>query len=85
MYKKVDKIIIYLTFILLILSAYLTFTNSWLANDINNIQMKVIGQNSFYPIVTMFCLFVPPMIILLPLKLYIKSKLDKERLKKSLK
>lgn len=75
MYKKVDKILVYLTFILLILSAYLTFTNTWLANDINKLQMQWMGERKFYPILTMGILFIPPMLILLPLKLYLKKKL----------
>lgn len=78
MYKKVDKILVYVTFILLILSAYLTFTSTWLANTINELQMQWMGENKFYPIVTMGILFIPPMLILLPLKLYVKKQLEKE-------
>lgn len=77
MYKKADTLIVYFTFIILILSAYLTFTNSWLAKDINLWQMKLIGENKFYPILTMFCLFILPMLVLLPLKLFIKKKIEK--------
>jgi hypothetical protein len=79
MLKKIDKILIYLTFILLILSAYLTFTSTWLAKDVNTLQMKWMVENKFYPILTMGILFIPPMLILLPLKLYIKKKLEKQK------
>lgn len=79
MYKKVDKILVYVTFILLILSAYLTFTSTWLAKDINKLQMQWMGEAKFYPILTMGILFIPPMLILLPLKLYLKKKLEKEK------
>ena len=77
MYKTIDTIIIYLTFIILIGSAYLAFTNRWLAKDINVWQMQFIGENKIYPIVTMFCLFVPPMLILLHIKMMIKNKIEK--------
>lgn len=77
MYKKIDSIIVYLTFIILILSAYFTFTNTWLAKDINLWQMKVIGEHKIYPILTMFCLFFLPMLVLLPLKFFIKNKIEK--------
>ena len=77
MYKRIDTLIVYLTFIILILSAYFTFTNSWLAKYINLWQIKLIGDNKIYPILTMFCLFVLPMLILLPLKLFIKKKTEK--------
>lgn len=79
MLKQIDKILVYLTFILLILSAYLTFTSSWLAKDINLLQMKWMGENKFYPMLTMGILFISPMLILLPLKLYIKKKLEKDK------
>lgn len=77
MYQRINRIIIYLTFILLILSAYFAFTNSWRAKDINFWQIKTCGTNGFYPIITMFCLFIIPMLILLPIQLYIKNKLKK--------
>ena len=79
MYKKIDKLLVYLTFILLILSAYLTFTSSWLADDINKMQMQWMSERKFYPILTMGILFIPPMLILLPLKLYLKKNLEKEK------
>ncbi|MBK7667971.1 MAG: hypothetical protein IPJ32_11905 [Sphingobacteriaceae bacterium] len=79
MYKKIDKIIIYLTFILLVVSVYLTFTGSWLARDINLLQMKWIGETKYYPVLTIGILFIPPMLILLPIKLYLKKKLKTER------
>jgi hypothetical protein len=80
MYKKINTIIIYLTFAVLIFSAYLSFTSTWIAKDINFWQHSTLKANGFYPIVTMFCLFIPPMLLLLPLKFYIKIKLKKEKL-----
>jgi hypothetical protein len=79
MYKKADKILVYITFILLTLSAYLTFKGTWLANDINHLQMQWMSEKKFYPILTMGILFIPPMLILLPLKLFIKKKVEKEK------
>lgn len=78
MYKRIDKIIIYLTFILLIVSVYLTFTGS-LAKDINLLQMKWTGEAKYHPVLTIGILFIPPMLILLPIKLYLKKKLKTER------
>lgn len=75
MYSKIDKVIVFLTFALLILSVYLAFTSKWLANDINEMQMRWMGDDKFYPVLTMGLLFIPPMLILLPLKLYIKKKM----------
>lgn len=78
MYKTIDSIIVYLTFIMLIGSAFLAFSNEWLAKDINLWQMQFLGENKCYPIITVFCLFVPPMLILLPIKLLIKNKTEKK-------
>lgn len=75
--KIISKIIVYLTFILLILSAYLAFTGTWLANDINKLQMKWTGESKFYPILTMGLLFIPPMLLLLPIKLYLNKTIKK--------
>ncbi len=77
MLQAINKIIVYLTFVLLILSAYLTFTSTWLANDINLLQMKWTGESKFYPILTMGLLFIPPMLILLPIKLYLNKSIEK--------
>jgi len=74
-----NKIIVYLTFILLILSAYLTFTSTWIANDINKLQMNWTGETKFYPILTISILFIPPMLALLPLKLYINKTINKHK------
>lgn len=78
MYKKIDKIIIYLTFILLILSVYLTFTGTWLVKDINFLQMKWTGERKYYPVLTIGILFISPMLILLPIKIYTKRQIEKE-------
>ncbi len=77
MYKKIDSIIVYLTFIILILSAYFTITNTWLAKEINLWQMRLLGEPKIYPILSIFCLFILPMMILLPLKFFIKNKIEK--------
>jgi hypothetical protein len=76
MYKKIDKALIYSMLIILIVTSYLTFTSTWLANDINNWQMNWMGEREFYPVLTMGLLFIPPMLVLLPIKLYIKSKME---------
>ena len=78
-YKRLDKILVYLTFILLVLSAYLTFTGTWLAKDINLLQMKWTGEAKYYPVLTIGILFITPMLILLPVKLFLKKKLEIER------
>lgn len=75
MLVKLNKIIVWLTFILLVASAYMAFTSTWLANDINKLQMEWMDENKFYPILTMGLLFIPPMLILLSIKLYIKKQI----------
>lgn len=74
MYKKINKTIIYLPFTLFVLCAYLTFTNTWIALDVNLWQMNLNGNNKFFPIFTIGVLFIPPMLVLWLIKLYINKK-----------
>jgi len=73
----IDKIIVYLTFSILIISVYLSFTGTWMASDINKWQITIMGENKFYPIITAGILFIPPMLILLPIKFYMKKTTGK--------
>ncbi len=79
--KILDTVIIYLTLALLILCSYLAFANTWIAADINNWQMTVLKQPKFYPILTIAIMFIPPMLVVLPLKLYLSKKLNQEKRK----
>jgi len=74
MYKKIEKLIIYLTFIWLLLCFYMAFDSIWLARNINLWQARWIEDGKFYPVITAGLLFIPPMLVLLPFKLFIKKK-----------
>lgn len=78
MKKKGGGIISIGVFCILILSVYVTVTNSWIAKDINRWQAGIMGNNKYYPIITIGCLFIPPAIVLMFLKLYINGRFTKK-------
>ncbi|MBL7731703.1 MAG: hypothetical protein JNM88_11040 [Chitinophagaceae bacterium] len=52
----------------LVAATAITFSNSWIAPDINRWQMRITGEPSYYPALTIFILVLPPLIVLVPLK-----------------
>lgn len=61
-------------FILLVIATYLTFSNSWIVPEINKWQAKIIGGNKFFPALTIFIIVLPPLLVLVFLKLWLQKK-----------
>lgn len=69
--KKVFGI---LPFLILGFSGYITFSNSWLAPDINRWQAGMMGDNKYFPALTMFILALPPLLVLAAVKWWLHRK-----------
>lgn len=76
--QRLDKLFGWLTFLMLVLAAVLTFSNTFIASDINGLQAKL-NDGKFYPVLTILTLLVPYIIIALPVKMILlkKAKQDK--------
>jgi len=60
--------------ILLAFATYLTFSNSWVVPDINRWQAGLMGDNKYFPALTIFILVLPPLLVLLVLKWWMQKK-----------
>ncbi|MEQ1676075.1 MAG: hypothetical protein ABL876_05225 [Chitinophagaceae bacterium] len=54
---------------LVIVAAWLTFSEQPLANRVNLWQANLLSDNTYYPALTIFILALPPLIVLMFLKL----------------
>ncbi len=68
------KLIAILPFVLLALAAYLTFSNSWVVPGINRWQAKLMGDNKYFPALTIFILVLPPLLVLAVVKWWLQKK-----------
>ncbi len=58
---------------LLIAATYLTFSHHPITNEISRWQSNFVGEkNKFYPVLTICILALPPLLILLPIKIFIR-------------
>jgi len=74
--EKLDKIFGGVALIALIASAVLTFSNSYVAKSINLWQASI-NDGKYYPVLTMFILVLPFLLVMLPLKIILIKKLKK--------
>jgi hypothetical protein len=73
MYKKLNSLLNLLLVFVFAGSAYLTFSNKWVARDINVMQMKYGQSTGYYPMLTFCLLMVMPAVIFLLLKRLVKK------------
>lgn len=66
--KKFNTVFSSIAFGLLIAATYLTFTQHHFAVTINIWQAKIMGDNKYFPVLTIFLLVLPPLLVLLLVK-----------------
>ncbi len=68
---------------LLIAATYLTFSHHPIAKDISRWQSKLVSEkNKYYPVLTICILALPPLLILLPIKIFILRILKSQKIKR---
>lgn len=50
-------------------ATYCTFSNRWPAPELNQWQAKMMGDHSYFPALTIFIMALPPLFVLLIIKL----------------
>jgi hypothetical protein len=75
--KVMKKFFAILPFIIIAASTYFTLTGSWITPGINRWQAKIMGDNKFYPALTIFILALPPLLLLLAIKLLTNNSSSK--------
>jgi hypothetical protein len=78
MSNKTPLLVTALLLCTLIVSVYLAHTDTWIAKDINLWQATILPRNSYYPMITAACLFIPPAMIFLFLSLIISGRFSKK-------
>jgi hypothetical protein len=73
MYTRLNSLFNLLLVFVFAGSAYLTFSNQWIARDINVMQMKYGQSTGYYPMLTFCLLMVLPAVVLLLLKRAVKK------------
>jgi hypothetical protein len=73
MYQKLNSLLNILLLIVFAGSGYLTFSNRWIAKDINQMQMDLDHSQGYYPTLTFCILIVVPAVVLLLLKRLVKK------------
>ena len=66
-----------IAFGLLIAVTYLTLTQHHFAITINLWQAKMMGDNKYFPVLTIFLLALPPLVLLLLIKLLVLKLMKK--------
>jgi hypothetical protein len=69
--KSINVIFGSIAVILLIMATYLTLTHHHFAVTINMWQVKLTGDNKYFPVLTILLLALPPLLLLLLVKLII--------------
>lgn len=76
-YKKIDSVIKLSTFLALIGAVVIGITGVWIGSDINRWQMLNLTKSTrYYPMLTIAVLLVPVLAVLLPVKIWIKRRID---------
>ncbi len=69
--KKLNAVFGSIAFGLLVAAAYLTLSHHNVAVKINLWQAKVMGDNKYFPVLTIFLLALPPLLLLLLVKVLV--------------
>ncbi len=72
------KIFFGLAMAILVISAFLAKSNFWIVPSINNWQADLLGENKYFPVLTVFILALPVLLLLAVIKLL------SDRLKKNI-
>jgi hypothetical protein len=75
--KRLNAVFASIAFGLIIAATYLTFTQHRFAVAINIWQAKMMGDNKYFPVLTILLLVLPALLVLLPTKLLVLRLLKK--------
>ncbi len=62
------KVVPVLPFIIIGISTWLTLTGRWIVPSVNQWQADIMGDNKYFPALTIFILALPPLLILVGIK-----------------
>ena len=73
---RLDKIFGSITFLLLGICTFLAFSGAWIAKDVIAWQTHNLSTEAgkYQPVITLFILLMPPLLFLLPVKLFFLKK-----------
>jgi len=63
-----------LAFVVLAVSTWITLTDRWIAPDINFWQAGILGENKYYPFLTIAILALPVLAVLAVLKVWMRRR-----------
>lgn len=72
------KVVFVLAMAILVTSAFLAKSNFWIVPSINRWQADLLGENKYFPVLTVFILALPVLLLLAVIKLL------SDRLKKNI-
>lgn len=62
------KVVPFLPFIIIGISTWLTLTGRWIVPSVNQWQADIMGDNKYFPALTIFILALPPLLLLVVIK-----------------
>jgi amino acid transporter len=67
-----------ITMLLLVTTAFLAFLGKWIAADLTEWQTMNLSMEShkYQPAIIMFILLMPPLLLLLPVKIYLLKRIN---------
>jgi hypothetical protein len=63
--------------VVLSIAVWITLSEQPIAQKINTWQANIMGDNKYFPTLTIFLLALPPLLVLLPVKAYLLKKVKK--------
>lgn len=76
MYRDLNKFLDVIIFSFFISSVYLTFSSSWLAKTINQLQIQLYGEREFAPVITIFFISFLPLLWAFRVKKLLLKKIN---------
>lgn len=64
--------------VVLSIAVWITLSGQPIAQKINAWQANMMGDNKYFPTLTIFLLVLPPLLVLLPVKGYLLKKVKKD-------
>jgi hypothetical protein len=72
-----NKVFGTLAFAILIIAAWLTLSHQPITDKINTWQAEMMGDNKFFPVLTIFILAFPPLLLLLVIKFFVLRRIKR--------
>jgi hypothetical protein len=74
---NLNKIVGTAAIIVLSIAVWITLSGQPIAQKINSWQANMMGDNKYFPTLTILLLAIPPLLLLLPVKAYLLKKKKK--------